>query len=201
MEHDDEPVRGLPGPLPAGETILWQGSPDAKVFLRAALHGRWIAAYFAALVIYSITQASLFGAGVSLAAGLACLGMMALFAWGVARTTVYTLTSKRIVLRIGVALTACFNLPLKSMAAADLRPLGTGHGDIALQLEGSRIGYAFLWPHARPWQFRIPQPMLRSIPDAANVATMLVAARARISPVAQAQPETPVATMPAGVLA
>ena len=28
-EHDYEPVRGLPGPLPAGEQLIWQGSPGA----------------------------------------------------------------------------------------------------------------------------------------------------------------------------
>jgi hypothetical protein len=201
MEHDDEPVRGLPGPLPVGETILWQGSPDVRVFLRGALFGRWVAAYWVALALYGLTQGSPSGALTSAVAGLACMGMLALFAWGVARTSVYTLTNRRIVLRIGVALTACINLPLKSLAAADLRPLGTGHGDIALTLDGGRVGYAFLWPHARPWRLRAPQPMLRAVPDAADVATLLVAARARISPISQAQPEAPVAAIPAGALA
>jgi hypothetical protein len=201
MEHDDEPVRGLPGPLPAGETILWQGSPDARVFLRGALFGRWVAAYWVALALYGLTQGSLSGALTSAVAGLACMGMLVLFAWGVARTSVYTLTNRRIVLRIGVALTACINLPLKSLAAADLRPLETGHGDIALTLDGGRVGYAFLWPHARPWRFRSPQPMLRAVPNAADVASLLVAARARISPISRTQPESPVAAMPAGALA
>ena len=27
-EYDDEPIRGLPGELPQGETLLWQGSPE-----------------------------------------------------------------------------------------------------------------------------------------------------------------------------
>lgn len=201
MEHDDEPVRGLPGRLPPGETILWQGAPDARAFLRDALHARWIAAYFVALTLYGLTQASLFGALTSFVAGIACLGMLALFAWGVARTSVYTLTNKRLVLRIGVALTACFNLPLKSIAAADLRPLDNGHGDLALTLDGARIGYAFLWPHARPWRLRDPQPMLRAVPNAVDVATLFVAARSAIGPIAQAQPDGPVTAIPAGALA
>lgn len=201
MEHDDEPVRGLPAPLPEGETILWQGAPDARIFLRNALHARWVAAYFVALTLYSLSQGSLFGAGTSFAAGVACLGMLALFAWGVARTSVYTLTNRRIVLRIGVALTACINLPLKALSAADLRPLGGGHGDIALRLEGGRVGYAFLWPHTRAWHFKAPQPMLRALPDAAKVATMLVAARSAISPISQPHAEQPNAVLPAGALA
>lgn len=201
MEHDHEPVRGLPGPLPAGETILWQGSPDARLFLRGALHARWVAAYFVALTLYSLIQASVFGAVTSFLAGLACLAMLALFAWGVARTSIYTLTDKRIVLRVGVALSACINLPLKALAAADLRPLEQGHGDIALTLTDGRIGYAILWPHARPWRLRAPQPMLRAVPDAAHVATLLVAARGAIGPISQAQPEPPIAAIPVGALA
>ena len=190
MEHDDEPVRGLPGPLPAGETILWQGGPDAWVFLRGALHARWVAAYFAALTLYSLSQASLFGTGISFAAGLACLGLMALFAWGVAKTSIYTLTNRRIVLRIGVALSACINLPLARTAAADLRPLEGGHGDIALSLDGGRISYVFLWPHARAWRFASPQPMLRSVPEAERVATLLIDARSAPGPVTQPASES-----------
>jgi hypothetical protein len=33
-----------------------------------------------------------------------------------------------------------------------------------------------LWPHARPWYFSPPQPMLRAIPDAAKVAGILASA-------------------------
>lgn len=200
MEHDSEPVRGLPGPLPPGETILWQGAPDARVFLRGALHARWIGAYFAALTIYSLAQASMFGAGVSFAAGLACLGFMALFAWGVARTSVYTLTNKRIVLRIGVALSACVNLPLARTAAAVLRPLENGHGDIAVTLDSGRVSYFFLWPHARAWRFASPQPMLRAVPEAEKVATLLIAARSALGPISQPVSE-PAQFIPAGATA
>lgn len=188
MEHDFEPVRGLPGPLPAGERILWQGAPDAWVFARTALKTRWITAYFAAFAIYGLAQGSLVGAAMTLATGLACLAMLGLFAWGVARTTVYTLTNRRLVLRVGVALNVCFNLPLKTMTAGEMRPLGAGFGDIALSLEGARIGYALLWPHARPWRLKEPQPMLRAVPDAQEVAALLAQVRAAIGPVAELAP-------------
>jgi hypothetical protein len=38
------------------------------------------------------------------------------------------------------------------------------------------IGYLNLWPHARPWRMKHPEPMLRSVPDAAAVARLLVEA-------------------------
>ena len=45
-EHDFEPIRGLPGPLPEGETILWQGAPDWRVLAVQAFHVRAVAIYF-----------------------------------------------------------------------------------------------------------------------------------------------------------
>ena len=184
MEHDDEPVRGLPGPLPAGETILWQGAPHAATLARTALKTRWAAGYFAAFALIGLGQGSIAGALATAGAGLFCLVLLGAFAWGVSRTTVYTLTNRRLVLRIGVALTVCYNLPLKALTAGDLRPLGNGFGDIALSIGGARIGYALLWPHVRPWRLRDPQPMLRAIPDAEAVAARLVRARATIGPIA-----------------
>ena len=35
-EHEFEPVHGLPEKLPAGEKILWQGSPDWKTLANEA---------------------------------------------------------------------------------------------------------------------------------------------------------------------
>lgn len=191
MEHDAEPVRGLPGLLPPGEHIIWQGAPDMHVFARRGMHVRWVAGYFGVLALYNALQGSLFGLGLTLLAGTACVFMLYLFAWGVARTSVYTLTNKRIVLRVGVALSACVNVPLKSMATASLRPLDAGHGDVAVSLDGGRIAYAFLWPHVRPWKLKSPEPMLRSVADAENVARLLAAARAAIGPVGVAVEAVP----------
>jgi hypothetical protein len=93
------------------------------------------------------------------------------------RTTVYTLTDRRVVMRIGIVLTMTLNLPHRQIDAAALRPGKDGHGDIALQLApGVRIGYVHLWPHARPWQVRWPQPMLRAVPHASQVAALLAEA-------------------------
>ena len=54
-EHFDfEPVRGLPALLPAGEKLLWQGSPDWRSLAVRAYHVRKIAIYFLLLVLWRI---------------------------------------------------------------------------------------------------------------------------------------------------
>ena len=69
---------------------------------------------------------------------LAVIGMASVWtlAWFTARTTVYTVTSKRVVMRLGIVLTVSFNLPFKQIASADVRVLKDGFGDITLALQG-----------------------------------------------------------------
>ncbi len=187
-EYDDEPVRGLPGELPQGETLLWQGSPDWRLLARSAFFTRIVGLYFASLVALAIYNGSSGGVIATVIAGLIGVGLLMLYAWAVARTTVYTLTSRRVVLRIGVALNMCINLPLAKIGGANLRPLGPVEGDLALQLIGPHnLGYLVLWPHARPWRLGKPQPMLRALPDAAVVGERLARAVAAIAPVDRAQ--------------
>lgn len=187
-EYDDEPVRGLPGELPQGEVLLWQGSPDWRLLARSAFFTRIVGLYFAALVALAIYNGSTGGVIATAIAGALGVGLLMLYAWAVARTTVYTLTSKRVVLRIGVALNMCINLPLAKIGGANLRPLGPIEGDLALQLIGPHnLGYLVLWPHARPWKLGHPEPMLRALPDAAVVGERLARAVAAIAPVERAQ--------------
>lgn len=192
-EYDHEPIRGLPGHLPEGERILWQGAPEWRSFAVSALKTRWVGAYFAALFALSAVGGSLFGMIATLVGAIVSLGLLVLFAVLVARTTVYTITNRRVVLRIGVALNACINLPLKLIAAADLRQLDKAHGDIALTLAGRhRLGYAMLWPHARPFRLAQPQPMLRALRDPDAVAQTLAracAAQVAISVADDASPQ------------
>jgi len=182
-EHDDEPQPGLPEPLPASERVLWQGSPDWKRLARRAFHLRKLTVYFAALlalrVAFVLTEGGSLGeAAKSLAmlvplAALA-LGLLALIAWLSARSTVYTVTTRRVVMRIGIVLTLSFNLPYKRIAAANLRLDADGTGDIPLELAADeRIAWVHLWPHCRPGRYARPQPMLRSVAGAAEVARLL----------------------------
>jgi len=177
-EHMFEPVPGLPGRLPAGETMLWQGKPDWKRLAIAAFHVRPVAIYFAVLAAWGAASGgSLVGVAITLGLGAVAVGVLALMAWYSAHTTVYTLTDRRLVLRIGMAVSTCINLPLTQVGAADLRLFADGSGDIALRTNDRMpLGFAMLWPHARPWTIVRPQPMLRAVPDVRKVSALLARA-------------------------
>ncbi len=182
-EYEHEPIRGLPGHLPEGERILWQGSPDWRTFARTALFTRWIGFYFIALAAFALVSGSIGGMIATLIAMVVTLGLLSLFAWGVGKTTVYTITNRRVVMRIGVALEKCINLPLKLIASAQLRGHGGDLGDIALEIsERHKLGYAVLWPHARPLRLGKPQPMLRALANAPEAARILAQACNQIVP-------------------
>lgn len=194
-EHEFEAAPGLPEPLPRGETLLWQGSPDWVPLAIHAFHVRKLAIYFAAMLglqaIYlsGDPQAALLKPLLTSAVmALLALALLATTAWFAARTTLYTLTDRRIVMRIGVVLTLTLNLPLRQIAGASLKPLAGGHGDIALGLSGKdRIAYLNLWPHARPWQLKNPQPSLRCLPGAAAVGERIQRAWLAANPQVQAR--------------
>lgn len=185
-EYENEPVPGLPGLLPKGETIIWQGSPNWRVLARTAFHTGAVTAYFVALTAFATAAAVWQGvrtvtdlAGVGLTIGGAVVGvaLLHLLAWAVARSTIYTLTDRRIVLRFGVALPKCINLPLGIIANVDLRQRTHGTGDLAMKLNSEqRLGYAALWPHARAWHYTNPQPMMRAVPEIDRVATLMARA-------------------------
>lgn len=188
-EHEFEAAPGLPEPLPKGESILWQGAPDFSDLAIRVFHIRKVAIYFAVLVAArgvflasSGTNAVATLSGMLMPAALAvtALGALAVLAWLTARTTAYTLTDQRVVMRIGIVLTLTFNLPFKRIETAGLQLTPKGFGDIPLALSGGdRIGWLNLWPHARAWHIAKPEPMLRCIPHAKAVATQLQTAWAR----------------------
>ncbi len=172
-----ERIRGIDEPLPEGERLLWQGRPDARALNRHVFRVRVWIAYFAALALLTIVVAP--GANLARAVWLMVLGGLvvggiALYARATARTSVYAITDKRVVMGIGVALPAVFNLPYSRVADAAVRENADGSGDIAFELRGSgRIGFVYLWPHVRPWRFREPQPMLRAVADVRHAGDVL----------------------------
>jgi hypothetical protein len=186
MSHNDfdfDPVRGLPEVLPAGERMLWQGSPRWQDMAVHAFHVRKVAVYFAVLTLFVISLHLFDGAPVTEAVkpllwyvpmGLTACGLLAGLAWASARTTIYTITTKRIVLRIGMALPMSLNLPFSLVENAGLRTYDSGAGDIPVELKGKdRVAWLILWPHARPFHLKHPQPMLRAVPDSQAVARLL----------------------------
>lgn len=194
MSHDDfhvEPVHGLPEALPPDEHILWQGAPDPWRLACAALNLRWVAGYFALLALWRVGASdadATLGAALLhglpfVAAGVFVCAVLYGIAAMQARATVYTLTNKRVALRIGAALTLTLNLPYTWIGAARLDLNSKGHGTLAFELLGdSRVSYLMAWPHVRPWHFSKPQPALRCIPDAKRVARIFAdAAETRIA--------------------
>ncbi|MBM1221767.1 PH domain-containing protein [Ponticoccus sp. SC2-23] len=202
--HDDfnfEPVRGLPGKLPEDEHILWQGSPNPRRLAREALGLRWVAGYFAVLTIwrvgvssaeFTLAESIMHAVPFVLAGVIACAILYGI-AYVQARSTVYTLTNKRVAMRIGAALTMTLNLPYVCIGTAKLDARKDGTGTIAMELIGDdRLSYLMTWPHVRPWYMARTQPALRCIPDAEKVAGILAdAAETRINQPQVAKVSTP----------
>lgn len=192
--HDDyavEPIRGLPEMLPQDEKILWQGAPEVWEMAKHVFHIRLAAAYLLGLTAWRFsihlqmgnTGAAVIAALSLLTISLLGLGLLWLMAFLCSRTSVYTITSKRVVLRIGVALPTAVNLPFSMIGAAELRAHANGAGDIALSLTGDeRLAWSNFWPHVRPWRINRPQPMLRGVADVRAVAQLLSEALAAAAP-------------------
>ncbi len=182
-EHEWEAAPGLPSALPPGERVVWQGAPDWKRLAIHAFHVRKIALYFVLMLgVQAINLTAPEGRvdwkPLVVAASLYALALSLLLgtAWISARSTLYTLTNKRVVMRIGIVLTLTFNLPFKRIAGASLKAQGAGTGDIALTLHPEdRIGWAHLWPHQRAWHVTQPQPTLRCVPDSQEIGEQLLA--------------------------
>lgn len=184
-------IPGIGEALPEGESLLWTGSPVRHEVARRVCHARGVLWYFGGLgalvlaggVSDGSVRPSLAGAAILLAMGATVFGFAHVYAALVARTTVYALTERRLVLRIGVAIPAVLNVPLEQIESVDLRGLRRGAGDITVTLGGSvRLAYLLLWPHARPWRYSRPEPALRGIADAGVVGGLLAdAVRARLA--------------------
>lgn len=181
IEYEIEPIPGLPGNLPKGETIIWQGSPDWRSFARSVFHTRLVTVWFAVVASLAFVAGGtgVSGALVTIGVALAGLGLLYVLAKASARTTIYTLTNRRIVMRFGVALPKCINLPLIRIGAADTNAVGDGHVDIVLRpAQRFPLGWLQMWPHVQPWKVAEPRPMLRAVPESfvAILAAALVGA-------------------------
>lgn len=180
-EADGPSANGDPMGTPAAdERVLWKGRPSLPVLTRTAFHLNSFALYMGAMIVLAAalgnTASALFLAGLGVFGGL----VIQAIAWRCARSTLYILTDARLIMRIGMAIETRINIPLKHIEAAHLNMRGRDHGDVALELGGERLlAYLLLWPHARPFRFAHPQPMLRAIPDAQGFAKALADACAQ----------------------
>ncbi|WP_439580230.1 photosynthetic complex putative assembly protein PuhB [Elioraea sp.] len=183
LEHETEEIRGIPGRLPEGERLLWQGAPAWWPLAVRAYRVRAVAIYFAILAAFGFVASlrdgltageALFGLVPLILLACTAVGMLTLLAWLSARATVYSVTTRRVILQGGVALPVSVNLPFAVVGSASVRLHGDGTGDIALCLvPPHRVSYALMWPHVRPWHFSAPEPSLRMIRAPAELAQLL----------------------------
>ena len=181
-------IDGIGEDLPDGEVVLWQGTPAFWPLLKQAFHFRLVAAYFVALFVWRLVAGAdegtfsmdLVVSTLKLIPLAGCaLGLLALIAWLTCKTTIYAITSRRIVMRLGIALSVTFNLPFRQIHAASVKRDADGIGDLTIGLgNNAHIAYLNLWPHAKPWALRSPEPMLRAIDDVNAVAAILAKALA-----------------------
>lgn len=172
--------------LPAGEQLLWQGRPAWWPLAIRAFHVRKVAIYFAVFTVWRFAAVFADGAGLidatiaalwMLAPAGAAVAVLCGLAWIYARSTRYSITSKRVLLQFGVALPMTFNVPFRIVGSAGLKVYSDGTGDIPLALTGKdRIAYLLLWPNVRPGRFARTEPMLRAVPDIQRVAETLAQA-------------------------
>ena len=193
MSEDDfavEPIEGLPELLPKGEVILWQGRPNWLRLTIESLNLWWVIGYFGLLAAWRfLTVIDYMPIGTAFSASIPFLFVAAfvgLLLCGVgyiqAKETLYTITNRRVVMRIGAALTLTLNLPFTKIDNAAVAKKRGGFGNIAFETSGdTKFSYFVLWPHARSWYFGKPQPTLKCIPDIETVSSILgEAAKSRI---------------------
>ncbi|MEM1111271.1 MAG: photosynthetic complex putative assembly protein PuhB [Pseudomonadota bacterium] len=174
---------GLPGPLPKGEHVVWQGLPNWWELGRQMYYLHLVTAYFVIMAAwgfaseYEATRAlapAVLAVIAPLLFGTIVVGMLIWLARLAAKNTIYTVTNKRIVMRIGSALSKTIDIPFKAIQSVELKTRKNGTGNLSIVTTGDvRLPYMALWPHARPWRLKETQPMLRAIPNAAETGSML----------------------------
>src|SRR5262249_51195786 len=66
------------------------------------------------------------------------------------------------------------NIPFRLIDSAAIHSFSDGTGQIALKLRPpDRIGYFHLWPHARGWRLRFPEPSFRGLANPRQVGEVL----------------------------
>ncbi|MCB8839088.1 photosynthetic complex putative assembly protein PuhB [Aurantimonas sp. VKM B-3413] len=176
------------GELPEGERILWQAQPDWWRLALSAFRLKYVVAVYLTLALWRVgathhdtgSWAEGFAHASTMLPALAAGTLLAmLLSFLMARSTSFTLTDRRLVLRFGVALPTQLNIPLKDVDHAAVRVNSDGSGDIPLTLpKKGRPSYFQLWPFARPLKLVSAQPMLRAVPNAAEAANLIAGALA-----------------------
>mgnify|MGYP001213734411 CR=1 FL=1 len=188
---DKPPPKDVLSIIPEDENVIWHGRPDLRRFSISALGLRYLILYL--LVVSLTTFFSNYG-NLSLSIFLqmmfpyvicCCLAAIIMVMIGISQVipTVYVITSKRIIIKSGLALIFMLNVPFDKVANIDKKVFNDGCGDISFKLIGNkRIPFFAGWPSVRPWYFNNPEPTFRCISDVDVVSFKLAnAAQSRIS--------------------
>jgi hypothetical protein len=191
IREPGERIAGIAFPLPPGERIRWQGAPSVRSLARHTFHARKVAGYFAVLAIWRVLVMVYDGrpapdvAGAAawlMVLGAAAVGVSWLLAKWCASTTIYAITDRRVVMKIGMVVSSTINVPFRQIHRADWRGFSDGTGDIVLAVPPMDAPpYWHMWPHARPWRWARTEPALRSVPEAAHIAALLQEAAMTVS--------------------
>ena len=180
--HEFEPTFGFPESLPTSEKVLWQGGPCAWLIARRIFFLPYLFVYFLifsclALVFNSeaLTLKDLFIKFLSyMSLGMVAIFILLAISYLISSTTVYSITDKRVVMRIGIVLNLSLNVPFSKIETAACKAYPDKSGDISLNLvPDNKIAYLHLWPHCRPWFFSSPRPRLSCLKDIEVVASCL----------------------------
>lgn len=183
-EHEFEASHGLPEELPEGEEVLWQGSSDWRGLARRVFFTRIVATYFAVVLLWRVGGEAMAGGtlldllastGWILLPAASALSLLFGIAWLHHRVTVYTITNRRVAIRMGVALTITVNLPYRAIQSADLVRHSDGTGDLVLDVtDAAEVGYVMMWPHVASWRLGANvRPAMRCIQNVDEVAQIL----------------------------
>jgi hypothetical protein len=165
--------------LDTDEQVLWQSRPSWVSLALDVFHIRAVAFYFAVIETLGMfgvirSHAPLAAIVLPVVASAIFIGLLCVLAFGIARTTTYVVTPRRVILRYGAAFPRSLSIPFRQIASLSVSLGRNQHGDIVLQLRPeNHMPYLKLWPHVRPWHVRAPKPMLRAIPLAGSVASLL----------------------------
>jgi Bacterial PH domain len=186
---------GLPDHLPEGERLVWQGRPDWFRLAINAFQVRKVAIYFGIIILGQGAYKLFHGATpfeavqsvpIIASLGAAACSMLLVLAYASAKTSHYTLTNKRAMMKVGLALPVIINIPFRQVDGVAFAATGKTHGNICFKTSGeTRLAYLMLWPHCKPWHMAKPQPSFRAIPDVEAVAQRLAFVLGGQMPVAE----------------
>lgn len=176
-------TEALPGPLPEGELLLWQGSPDWFRLATRCFGARLAAMYFAVSVVWQVITGVRDGTplvelAISLWAVLPAAFLAGFFLLGLAylyaTSTVYSVTTRRVLIKSGLAFPLTCDIPFRFIDRVGMRHRGKHSGELVLKLvPEERVGYVHLWPNVIPWRLSRPHPTLHALADVDRAAEVL----------------------------